>query len=148
MEAAGLTQDALGDVAGVSRESVSRLVNARSPGPRGLKAHNVARCLIALGITPKDLAAAYGTGPRYEQIVFEMEKLAEVDFSAYIQKRLADHATPPPAIKKTPGTVVLLSPTGTTITAKADGTPFQAKKALNDLAEIVTPAGWVVSSPV
>lgn len=139
-EAQGLSQQALADAAGVSRESVNRLENAT--GAWTPRARKVAQILLTLDITVPEVTDTVDDVELHAELVNELGRLATGDFRAYISQRDA------PRRRKALNTdLVLISPTGVSCALEVHG-PREVKVTIADALSIALGAhGWIVSTP-
>ena len=143
-EAAGLSQQALADKAGVSRESVSRLENANgewAPRPR-----KIAQVLLTLDITVPQVTDTVDDPALYVELVAEMERQSSVDFKTYAQERALK------VIERKAGEgqadLILVSPAGVTAIVEVKAGPRPTSQVVKELQELLAPHGWIVSVPM
>lgn len=142
-EALGLSQQALADAAGVSRESVNRLENAS--GTWAPKARKVAQMLTVLEVTVPEVTDTVDDGELYVELVSEMDKLSQADFRAYV----ATQRPAAPAAGHTPAAdLIMVSPNGTTCIVEVKGNQKVRRDVAHDLASALGDAGWIVSTTV
>jgi transcriptional regulator with XRE-family HTH domain len=143
-EAVSLSQQALADRAGVSRESVSRLENDSgewSPRPRKL-----AQILLALDIGVPQVTDTVDDPALYVELVAEMDKQANVSFRNYAQGealKVAHHKQ-----GDGPADLILISPAGVTAIIEIKAPPRPTANIVKELQELLAPHGWIVSVPV
>jgi transcriptional regulator with XRE-family HTH domain len=142
-EAMGLSQQALADQAGVSRESVNRLENATgtwAPRPR-----KVAQILLVLEITVPEVTDTVDDPELYVELVSEMDRLAAADFRAYVTQQRTGWPVAGPA---TQADLIMVSPDGTTCIVEVKGARKVKHQVAGDLAAALGEAGWIVSATV
>jgi transcriptional regulator with XRE-family HTH domain len=140
-ESAGLSQQALADKAGVSRESVNRLEKAT--GQWTPKPAKIAQVLSALDVHVPEITDVVSDPEMYVELVREMEKLATVEFSSYLDRT----APSVPSTSAQPD-IVLISPRGVTAIVEVKG-PAKVKRATaSELGAILGDLGWTVTAPV
>lgn len=142
-EAAGLSQQALADEAGVSRESVNRLENATgawAPRPR-----KVAQILLVLEVTVPEVTDTVDDPELYVELVSEMDKLASADFRGYVARQRSAGPVAGPA---TQADFIVVSPSGATCIIEVKGNRRVKQQTAGELAAALGEAGWIVSATV
>lgn len=141
-EAAGLSQQALADQAGVSRETVNRLEKATgqwSPRP-----NKVAPILAALQITEADLTDVIDDQPFRDALVTELQHLGRESLRDYFSKKVRD-GFPGSRTGGGRADLLIVAPNGTTMFVEVKGARSGAASAARMLREALPEEGWVVS---
>ena len=140
-EALGMSQQALADTAGVSRESVSRLENAS--GTWAPRARKIAQVLLVLEIGVPEITDTVDDGELYVELVSELEKLATADVRSYVTSQ----RTGGPAIAPV-ADLIIISPSGTTCIVEVRANQKVKQQVARELAATLGEHGWIVSTTV